>query len=110
MKTFEIKGVYVWAPLVGSASRHVFGTYSLETNSSGDGVENGVSVGEVGEAPRLDPFKVQGLKRESECRYVSFSLAFAATRGLLYLHQLCEEVHGYGGASVEEHGCSCQEA
>lgn len=42
----------------------VFGTYSLETNSSGDGVENGVSVGEVGEPPCLNPFKVHGLKRE----------------------------------------------
>lgn len=71
--------MYVWAPLVGSASMPVFGTYSLETNSSGDCVENGVSVGEVGEPPCLNPFKVHGLKRESECRYVSFSLVFAAT-------------------------------
>lgn len=29
---------------------------------------------------------------------------------LFYLHQLCKKVHGYGGASVEEHGRSSQEA
>lgn len=39
-------------------------TYSLETNGSGDGVENGVSVGEVGEASCLDAFEVHGLERE----------------------------------------------
>lgn len=39
-----------------------------------------------------------------------FSLVFCCEPGLLYLHQLCKEVHGYGGASVEEHGCSSQEA
>lgn len=71
--------MYVRAPLVGSASMPVVGTYSLETNCSGDGVENGVSVGEVGEPPCLNPFKVHGLKRESECRHVSFSLVFAVT-------------------------------
>lgn len=55
--------------LIGSASRRVFGTYSLETNSSGDGVENGVSVGKVGEPPCLNPFEVHGLKRERKCRW-----------------------------------------
>lgn len=39
-------------------------TYSLETNSRGDGVENGVSVGEVGEASCFDAFEVHGLKGE----------------------------------------------
>lgn len=39
-------------------------TYSLETNGSGDGVENGVSVGEVGEASCFDAFEVHGLKGE----------------------------------------------
>lgn len=27
-----------------------------------------------------------------------------------YLHQLCEEIHGYCSASVEEHGSASQEA
>lgn len=100
----------VWATLIGSASWRVPGTYSLETNSCGDGVENGVSVGKVGEPPCLDPFEVHGLKRERKCRFVSFLPAVCCETGLLYLHQLCKEVHGYGGASVEEHRCSSQKA
>lgn len=64
----------VWATLIGSASRRVIGTYSLETNSRGDGVENGVRVGKVGEPPCLDPFEVHGLKRERKYRFVPFCL------------------------------------
>lgn len=37
-------------------------TYSLEANGGGDGVENGVSVGEVGEPACFDAFEVHGLK------------------------------------------------
>lgn len=70
----------MWATVIGSSSRRVFGTYSLETNSSGDGVENGVSVGKVGEAPCLDPFKVHGLEKKSaSVAFVSFRLVFAVT-------------------------------
>lgn len=57
----------------------MFGTYGLETNSSGDGVKNGVSVGKVGEPPCLNPFEVHGLKREHKCRFVSFYLVFTVT-------------------------------
>lgn len=55
-------------------------TYSLETNRSGDGVENGVSVGEVGEASCFDAFEVHGLKRESRIVTIASDFSFLATQ------------------------------
>lgn len=55
-------------------------TYSLETNRSGDGVENGVGVGEVGEPPCFDAFEVHGLKWESRIVTIVSGFSFLVTQ------------------------------
>lgn len=42
---------------------HTCGTYSLETDSSGDGIEECVRLREIGEPSSLDALKVHGLKQ-----------------------------------------------
>lgn len=43
-------------------------THSLETDGGGDGVDDCVGMGEVGEMSSLDTFEVHGLKRQEEIR------------------------------------------
>lgn len=72
---------YIWTFILKDAWG-ACDTYSLETNRSGNGIENGVSVGIVGETSRLDAFEVHGLKREKDIFPSGFFWhAFVAAQG-----------------------------
>lgn len=108
-------------------------TYSLETDSSGDGIEDRVCMRKVREPSGLDALEVHRLKTEIITCAVNDTLSSTDTFQIstysdmlltdflsklicyilmcqeifffffFYLHQLSEEIHGYCRAFVEEH-------